>query len=62
MRDTKYNLAVANGGMPREMKTLKRKLMQTLPKYSTIQKGEIGGTLSVHIGKGIPGAAVQILE
>ena len=59
---TKFNLAVANGGMPQEMKKLKRKLVLTLPKYSKIQQGEIGGTLSVYIGKGMLGAAIQILE
>lgn len=59
---TKYNLAAANGGMPQEMKKLKKKLVLTMPKYDKIWLGEIGGTLSVHIGKGILGAAVQILE
>lgn len=59
---TKFNLAAANGGMPQEMKKLKKKLTLTMPKYNEIWLGEIGGTLSVHIGKGMLGAAVQILE
>lgn len=59
---TKYDLAAANGGMPQEMKKLKKKLELAMPNYSKIWLGEIGGTLSVHIGKGILGAAVQILE
>ena len=59
---TKYNLAAENGGMTQEIKKLKKKLVLTMPKYNKIWLGEIGGTLSMHIGKGILGAAIQILE
>lgn len=58
----KYNLAVANGGMQHEMNMLHSKLMLQLPDYKNIWSGEIGATLSVHIGKGILGTAIQILE
>lgn len=58
----KYNLAVANGGSPQEMEKLREKLVSELPDYKSLWAGEIGGTLSAHIGKGILGAAVQILD
>ena len=57
-----YNLAVANGGVPEEMKTVKEKLTAALPDYSHLWEGEIDGTLSVYIGNGVLGAAVQLLD
>jgi len=58
----KYNLAVANGGAPAEMETVRQKLTAALPNYDHIWDGEIDGTLSVYIGSGILGAAVQVLD
>ena len=58
----RYNLAVANGGAPAEMETLKEKLTAALPHYDHLWSGELDGTLSVYIGNGVLGAAVQILE
>ena len=58
----RYNLAVANGGAPAEMETIRQKLMAALPDYDHIWEGEIDGTLSVYIGDGVLGAAVQVLE
>ena len=56
----RYNLAVANGGAPEEMAQVKEKLTAALPNYDHIWEGEIDGTLSVYIGDGILGAAVQV--
>lgn len=58
----KYNLAVANGGAAAEMETVRQKLTAALPHYDHIWDGEIDGTLSVYIGDGILGAAVQVLD
>ena len=58
----RYNLAVANGGAPEEMAIVKEKLTAALPNYDHIWEGEIDGTLSVYIGDGILGAAVQVLD
>lgn len=58
----RYNLAVANGGAPEEMVKVREKLTAALPDYDHIWEGEIDGTLSVYIGDGILGAAVQILD
>ena len=58
----RYNLAVANGGAPAEMGVLQGKLTTALPNYDHIWSGELDGTLSVYIGDGVLGAAVQRLE
>lgn len=58
----RYNLAVANGGAPEEMARVREKLTAALPNYDHIWEGEIDGTLSVYIGDGILGAAVQVLD
>lgn len=58
----RYNLAVANGGAPKEMEVLRSRLMAALPDYDHIWEGEIDGTLSVYIGAGVLGAAVQVLD
>ena len=58
----RYNLAVANGGAPEGMELVRRKLTAALPDYDHIWEGEIDGTLSVYIGDGVLGAAVQVLD
>lgn len=58
----RYNLAVANGGAPGEMELVRQKLTAALPDYDHIWEGEIDGTLSVYIGDGVLGAAVQVLD
>ncbi len=58
----RYNLAVANGGASAEMELVRQKLITALPDYDHIWEGEIDGTLSVYIGDGVLGAAVQVLD
>lgn len=58
----RYNLAIANGGAKEEMEILRDKLAAALPNYDHFWEGEIDGTLSVYIGDGILGTAVQILD
>ena len=58
----RYNLAVANGGAPENMAVLREKLTEALPDYDHIWEGELDGTLSVYIGDGMLGAAVQVLD
>lgn len=58
----RYNLAVANGAAPAEMEILREKLTAALPDYDHLWEGEIDGTLSVYIGDGVLGAAVQVLD
>lgn len=57
-----YNLAVANGGAPDGMELVRAKLTEALPDYDHIWAGEIDSTLSVYIGDGVLGAAVQVLD
>ena len=47
-------------GAPAEMETVRQKLTAALPDYDHIWDGEIDGTLSVYIGDGVLGAAVQV--
>lgn len=58
----RYNLAVANGGDPEGMAKVRELLTAALPNYDHIWEGEIDSTLSVYIGDGVLGAAVQILD
>ena len=58
----RYNLAVANGGAPEEMALVREKLTAARPNYDHIWEGEIDGALSVYIGDGVLGAAVQVLD
>ena len=58
----RYNLAVANGGAPEEMALVRQRLTEALPNYDHLWEGEIDGTLSVYIGDGVLGAAVQVLD
>lgn len=58
----RYNLAIANGGAPDEARSLRARLTSVHDCSDHIWEGEIGGTLSAHIGSGILGAAIQILD
>ena len=58
----RYNLAVANGGAPEAMAALRSQLTAALPDADHLWDGELDGTLSVYIGDGVLGAAVQVLE
>lgn len=57
-----YNLAVAHGGDPAGMERVREKLQQVLPGCQHCWAGEIDSTLSVYIGDGVLGAAVQVLD
>ena len=58
----RYNLAVANGGDRPGMERVREKLTAALPRFDHLWDGEIDGTLSVYIGDGILGSAVQVLD
>ncbi|HJB57218.1 MAG TPA: DegV family protein [Candidatus Flavonifractor intestinipullorum] len=61
-RPGRYNLAVANGGAPEEMETLAGTVRERFPAYEHFWTGEIDATLSVYIGSGVLGAAIQFLD
>ena len=58
----RYNLAVANGGAPEEMAQLAASIQEAYPHYDHFWQGELDATLSVYIGSGVLGAAVQVLD
>lgn len=58
----KFNLAVANGGAQAEMEQMKADLMEALPGCQHIWDSHLDATLSVYIGKGVLGAAIQLLD
>lgn len=58
----RYNLAVANGGDPAGMERVRDRLQSVLPRAEHLWPGEIDSTLSVYIGDGVLGAAVQVLD
>ena len=58
----RYNLAVANGGDSAGMERVKEKLTAALPGCEHLWSGEIDSTLSVYLGDGVLGAAVQVLD
>ena len=59
---SRYNVVVVHGGAPRDREDLRPIVMQKMPDYDHLWEGEIGGTLSVHIGDGIVGIVVQALD
>lgn len=58
----KFNLAVANGGAPELMASLRARMEKEFPGFDHFWEGEIGATLSVYIGPGVLGAAIMILD
>ena len=58
----RFNLAVANGGDPEGMEELKEQLLAALPGSQNIWSARMDATLATYVGKGMLGAAVQILD
>ena len=58
----RYNLAVANGGAPEEMKELAARIQAELPDCEHFWEGTMDATLSVYIGDGVIGAGIQFLD
>lgn len=58
----RFNLAIANGGAPEEMKELEAKVREAFPGCGAIMSSDMDATLSVYVGKGMLGAAIQLLD
>ena len=58
----RYNLGVANGGAPEEMKELAQRIRERFPNAEHIWEGAIDATLSVYIGDGVLGGGIQLLD
>ena len=58
----KFNLAIANGGAYEEMKELEEKVKAAFPGCGDILQSDMDATLSVYVGRGMLGAAIQLLD
>lgn len=58
----RFALAVANGGAEEEMEQLAARLEERFPQRVSMWRGALDATLSVYIGDGVLGAAVQLLD
>ena len=58
----RYNIAVANGGVPEEMEELAKKMKESFPAAEHFWEGELDATLSTYIGSGVLGACIQFLD
>lgn len=58
----RYNLGVANGVAPEEMKELAQRIRERFPNAEHIWEGAIDATLSVYIGDGVLGGGIQLLD
>ena len=57
-----FNLAVENGGDPEGMESLKKELMAAIPGCKNIWDARMDATLATYVGKGMLGAAIQLLD
>lgn len=57
-----YNIAIANGGAPKEMAELAKKIRDAFPEAKHFWEGEMDATLSTYIGSGVLGACIQFLD
>lgn len=57
-----YNLMIADGGVPEEGDELEREMKALFKDYHHFIRVEIGATLSVYIGSGVLGAAIQYID
>lgn len=58
----RFNLAVANGGAEEDMAKLKADVQAAFPGCEHIWEGPLDATLSVYLGRGMLGTAIQMLE
>ena len=56
-----FNLAVAHGDSPAELKEIRALAKKAMPGYSSLFEGEIDGTLGVYTGPHLLGVGVQLL-
>lgn len=57
-----FNLAVAHGDSPAELKEIRAMAKDAMPGYRSLFEGEIDGTLGVYTGPHLLGVGVQLLS
>lgn len=60
-RGVPFNLAVAHGGSPLELKEIRALAQKSLPDYQHLLEGEIDCTLGAYVGPHLLGIGVQML-
>lgn len=60
----KYNVALIGSGLPglNDAASIRDQVLQKLPFRDTLTEGELGCCLGVHVGPGLVGVGVQILD
>ena len=61
-RGVRFNLAVAHGDSPAELKVIREMAQKSLPDYACFMEGEIDCTLGAYVGPHLLGTGVQMLE
>ena len=57
----RYNIAVAHGDSPEELKQIRAAMQAALPRYESCFEGEIDCTLASYVGPQLLGAGIQLL-
>ncbi|MGN1008066.1 MAG: DegV family protein [Butyricicoccus sp.] len=57
----RYNIAVAHGDSPAELKQIRAAMQAALPAYESCCEGEIDCTLATYVGPHLLGAGIQLL-
>lgn len=61
-RGARFNLAVAHGDSPEELKLIRSMACAALPDYENLMEGEIDCTLGVYVGPHLLGIGIQLLS
>ena len=61
-RGVRFNLAVAHGDSPGELKEIRTLAQKAMPDYTGFMEGEIDCTLGSYVGPQLLGVGVQLLE
>ncbi len=61
-RGARFNLAVAHGDSPSELKEIRAMAQKSLPDFANCMEGEIDCTLAVYVGPKLLGVGVQLLD
>ena len=58
----KYNICIAQGGNEEGYAVLKEKMLETFKDAQDVVEAQVGATLSVYLGQGMLGAAIQFID
>ena len=58
----KYNICIAHGANEEGFEVLKTKIQEAFPNCEDLIEAQVGATLSVYLGQGMLGAAIQFID